>query len=149
MPSFPDLEAITDRWELVVGYDPDAGSLKAVGMDSTSRTLRIQNWVWNSSTMVWDKMKQPNFQNTGDVYLEVDDLEEYIQDQQLQYQLDDYDVSGNPIYVGYQDKYGNYMIKRVNTTTGAVDYTKGSTAYSTAWTNRASESYSDYATTWA
>lgn len=69
------------------------------------------------------------------------------QDFLFDYAIDDFDDSGNPMYLGYQDKGGNYYIQRVNTSTGAIDYTKGASGYSTAWTNRATESYSDFATT--
>ena len=69
------------------------------------------------------------------------------QDSLQDYFLDDFDDSGNPLYIGYQDKGGNYYIQRINTSTGAVDYTKGASGYSTAWTNRATESYNDFATT--
>lgn len=141
-----DMGDKTDRWELAVGYDVDAGTLHAVALDATSRTLAIQNWVWNTSTLAWEKMKQPNFQNTGDIYISVDDVEQYILDTLAHYKMANFDVASNPLYVGMLDKGGNYYIKRINTSTGVVDYSKGTSGYSTAWTNRASESYNDFAT---
>lgn len=144
---FSDLETKTDRWELMVGYDATLGTLHAVAMDSTTRTLAIQNWVWNTSTLAWEKMKQPNFQNTGDIYIAVDDLEQYTLDNLSHFKMARFDVSGNPLYVGMLDKNGLYYIKRINTSTGVVDYTSGSSGFSTAWTNRASESYADFDST--
>lgn len=69
------------------------------------------------------------------------------QDNLQDYFLDDIDKSGDPIYIGYQDKGGNYYIQRYNKSTGAVDYTKGASNYSTAWTNRATESYDEFSVT--
>lgn len=143
-----DLHDKTDRWELLVGWDTSGEVLKALACDPTSRALFVGTYVWNTSTLAWEKMVQPNFQNTGDIYVAVDDVEQYILDTLAHYKLDDFDTSNDPtFYLGYQDKDGNYFIKRINTSTGAVDYTKGASGYSTAWTNRASESYSDFAST--
>jgi hypothetical protein len=63
-----------------------------------------------------------------------------------QYQLSNYDTTTSTIYVGYLDKDGNYFIKRINTSTGAVDYSKGTSGYSTAWTNRATQTYNVFST---
>lgn len=69
------------------------------------------------------------------------------QDNLQDYFIDDIDKSGDPVYIGYQDKGGAYYIQRYNKSTGAVDYTKGASAYSTAWTNRATESYDEFSVT--
>jgi len=84
---------------------------------------------------------------SGDVQVDTDDLEQLVEDSLDTYKMDDFDVSGDPKYVGFQDKDGNYYIARYNIGTPAVDYTAGSSGYAAAWTNRASESYDSFANT--
>jgi len=69
------------------------------------------------------------------------------QDNLANYKMDDFDVSSDPKYIGFQTKGGAYYITRYNIASPAVDYTKGASGYSAAWTNRAGESYSDFAST--
>lgn len=141
-----NIQAHTDKYQLIGLLDPDTGEIKPAKLgDATVSGLASQMYVWNTSTLQWEKMVQPVIE-AGDLYVAVDDLEQYVLDKLDQYKLDDYDVSGNPIYLGYQDKDGKYYIKRINTSTGAVDYSYGASGYSTAWTNRATESYNDFAT---
>jgi len=59
------------------------------------------------------------------------------------YELADYDAADNPIYVGNLDPNGAWYISSINTDTGAARYVRGLSAYSTAWTNRATQDY-DY-----
>ena len=108
----------------------------------------VQNLVYNSNDGDWELAEQIGTATWYvNLYAAVDDIEQYILDTLGHYKMDDFDVSSDPKYVGYQDKAGNYYIARYGIGTPAVDYTKGASGYSTAWTNRASESYSDYAST--
>lgn len=142
------IQAHTDKYNLVGALDPATDEIKPVNLgDGSVLGLATQLYVWNTVTMVWDKMVQPYFSLEGDVEVDTDALEALVQDQLQDYHMDDFDVSGNPIYVGYQHKTGKYYIQRFNTTTGAVDYTAGASSYSTAWTNRASESYDEFSVT--
>lgn len=59
------------------------------------------------------------------------------------YELSDFDVSGDPIYVGSIRADGAWMITEFDIANGQTRYVQGLTGYSTAWTNRASQSY-DY-----
>lgn len=45
-------------------------------------------------------------------------------------------------YFGYQTMTGAWLIKRLNTTNGEMRYCAGVDAYDTAWTNRATQTYS-------
>lgn len=140
------IQAHTDKYQLVGALDPDTQEIKPLNLgDGTILGMATQLYVWDTAGLEWVKMQQPTIE-AGDLYVAVDDLEEYTLDQLLQYKLDDFDVSGNPLYCGYQNKGGNYYIKRINTSTGAVDYSYGASGYSTAWTNRATETYNDFAT---
>lgn len=49
-------------------------------------------------------------------------------------------------YFGFQRSDGYWYIMRKTISTNVFEYAAGTSAYSTAWTNRASQSYSDYAT---
>jgi hypothetical protein len=107
----------------------------------------VQNLVYNTNDGDWELQEQWGTDAvTVNIYAAVDDIEQYILDTLAHYKMDDYDVSAATKYIGYQNKAGNYYIKRINTSTGAVDYSYGASGYSTAWTNRATESYNDFAT---
>lgn len=106
----------------------------------------VQNLVYNSVDGDWELAEQAGTADwTVNLYAAVDDIEQYILDTQAQFKMDDFDVSSDPKYVGFQDKTGNYYIARYGIATPAVDYSKGASGYAAAWTNRASESYSDFA----
>ena len=49
-------------------------------------------------------------------------------------------------YFGFQDASGNWYIMRKTIATNIFEYVAGASAYATAWTNRASQTYTDYAT---
>lgn len=148
MSNYDQVRDVTDRWDLVGIYDPTAEEIIPLGGETEGTIIGsfIFNFVWNTSTMEWERMTQP-IVNIDNLIVEVDDIEELIDDQLNGYKIDDFDLSGDPVYVGYQDKTGRYYIRRITISTGAVDYTAGASGYSTAWTNRVTESYSDFATT--
>lgn len=107
-----------------------------------------QNLVYNDVDGDWELEVQSVIEAvTGNLYLVVDELEQLEKDKLQDYFMDDFDVSSDPKYVGYQKKDGVYYIARYNIGTPAVDYTRGASGYSAAWTNRAAESYSDFAST--
>jgi hypothetical protein len=141
-----DPQAHTDKYTMLAALDPDTGEIKTLELgDDTITGLHILQWVWDTNTLAWVKMEQPVIE-AGDLYVAVDDLEQYTLDQLLQYKLARFDATGDPIYVGYLDKGGNYYIKRITLSTGVVDYSAGTSGFSTAWTNRATESYNDFDT---
>ena len=49
-------------------------------------------------------------------------------------------------YFGFQKSDGGWYIMRKTIATNIFEYVAGASAYSTAWTNRASQTYTDYAT---
>jgi hypothetical protein len=57
------------------------------------------------------------------------------------YHISDMDIASDTKYYGYEDKEGNWHIQREITSTGTYRYASGSSDYSTAWTNRASQVY--------
>jgi len=60
------------------------------------------------------------------------------------YRFSDMDVSSDPMYVGYVDPDGAWYIMEFNNASGTARYVKGSSGYTTAWTNRAIQSYGYY-----
>lgn len=58
------------------------------------------------------------------------------------YKITDLDDSA-PAYYGFVDKDGNWFIQKEDDTSGAYRYVKGTSSYSTNWTNRGSLTY-DY-----
>ena len=63
------------------------------------------------------------------------------------YKIVDIDeAAASPRYYGYVRQDGYYYIAKATISAGvtAYTYTKGTTAYATAWTNRASETYAAF-----
>jgi len=48
------------------------------------------------------------------------------------------------MYVGYVDPDGAWYIMEFNNASGTARYVKGSSGYTTAWTNRAAQTYGYY-----
>jgi hypothetical protein len=61
------------------------------------------------------------------------------------YSIADKDADASPNYYGFTDAFGNWYIMKETVSAGAdtYRYCKGSSGYTTAWTNRAGQSY-DY-----
>jgi hypothetical protein len=145
-----EIQAHTDKYQLVGAMDPDTGEIKPVNLgDGTVLGLAVQQYVWNTDTLIWEKAIQPEFSLTGEIKVDNEELEDLIRDQLLGYHLDDYDTVPDPvIYMGYQDKDGNWYIQRVDTTGGAtvISYQAGTSGYDTAWSARATfpGTYTDF-----
>ncbi len=136
-------------FRIIGGQDKDTGErvqLAVAEIDPGVYALATVPYMWDTGALDYEKALQAVIE-AGDLYIAVDQLEEYTLDQLLQYQMDDFDVSGDPKYVGFQDKNGKYYIARYNIASPAVDYTAGASGYAAAWANRAAESYADFAST--
>jgi hypothetical protein len=61
MAKSDNIQAHTDKYSLVGALDPDTGEINPVRVgDTTVLGLATQLYVWNTSTLVWDKMTQPS-----------------------------------------------------------------------------------------
>lgn len=60
------------------------------------------------------------------------------------YKISDSDDSSDPAYYGYVNSTGGWYILKITASTGAYRYVKGASSYTTAWTNRASQTYNTY-----
>lgn len=63
------------------------------------------------------------------------------------YGISNTEDTGTYKYFGFENKDGAWYIMRKTIATNIYLYSAGSSAYSTAWTNRASQTYASYATT--
>lgn len=50
-------------------------------------------------------------------------------------------------YYGYMKDDGGWYIKRITIATNLAEFVKGTSGYTSEWTNRASQTYADYAAT--
>jgi hypothetical protein len=63
-----------------------------------------------------------------------------------QYAINDKEATATYKYFGFQRSDGYWYIMRKTIATNKFEYVAGTSAYSTAWSNRASQTYTDYAT---
>jgi hypothetical protein len=63
------------------------------------------------------------------------------------YAISNIEDAGTYKYFGFEDKDGGWYIMRKTVATNIFLYVKGTSAYSTGWTNRASHSYASYEST--
>jgi hypothetical protein len=63
-----------------------------------------------------------------------------------QYAINNKESTATYKYFGFQKSDGGWYIMRKTIATNIFEYVAGASAYSTAWTNRASQTYTDYAT---
>jgi len=63
-----------------------------------------------------------------------------------QYAIYNKEATATYKYFGFQKADGYWYIMRKTIATNVFEYAAGASAYSTAWTNRASQTYTDYAT---
>lgn len=60
------------------------------------------------------------------------------------YKLSRVDVTSDPTYTLSLNDSGNWVINRVNLSAGTSMYVKGDSGFTTAWTNRVSQTYVEY-----
>lgn len=63
------------------------------------------------------------------------------------YAISNIEDTGTYKYFGFEDAGGAWYIMRKTISTSTFEYVKGASNYSTAWTNRASQSYGSYGST--
>ena len=85
---------------LIRGSDPDTKAPTIVAVEEVSQTLRINNWVWNTGSVAWERMKQPSLELIGDLTVTMGDVEkllatDYWKDQRFEYS------AGDLIYKGF------------------------------------------------
>lgn len=61
-----------------------------------------------------------------------------------QYELIRWAVASPLIYTGKVARDGRWIVTRYNTTTGVIEFSRGSVDFSTNWTNRATLTYAEF-----
>ncbi len=118
------------------------GRYSREGRDFDEEVWKISCYVWDASLLTWVRMTQPLIDATNsNLYLKVDDLEQYVLDQLAQYKLSNFAVSSDPIYLGYMNKTGAWYIKQITVSTGVILYAVGTSGYAAAWTAKTLQSY--------
>jgi len=63
-----EIQSETDKYTLIGAIDPSTGNIHPVQVgDTTVLGLATQLYVWNTDTLVWDKMTQPYTSVEGDL----------------------------------------------------------------------------------
>ena len=62
----------------IQGSDPDSKAAIAAAIEAETRTLRINNWVWDVDSVSWIRMKQPSIQYSGDLTVTMGDVERLL-----------------------------------------------------------------------
>ncbi len=81
--------------QLIGGEDDSVGTERNVKIDGPTQSLRINNWVWNPTSMAWERMKQPTIDiGSADLTVSMGDVEKlladnYWKDQRLEWSGDD------------------------------------------------------------
>lgn len=122
--------------------DPDSDFSYPVGIDPTTRSIRINLWKWDTATLGWVRWDgRMDTIVSGDLIVALDDLEQYVLDQLHQYKLSNFDTNADPIYLGYLSKSGAWYIKQITLSTGVILYAVGSSGYAAAWADASGQSY--------
>lgn len=95
---------------------------------------RVKNYVWNSSTLEWERQTNSSSSASGGKATDA-------------YAISNIEDTGTYKYFGFEDADGAWYIMRKTLADNTFLYAKGASNYSTAWTNRASQTYASYATT--
>ena len=89
---------VDDNGRNVGGAIGDSSEILAFRLDSTSKTLRINNWVWNAVSLAWERMKQPTLA-VGDLTVTMGDIEALLADNYWKRILID-NTTGDIDYIG-------------------------------------------------
>jgi hypothetical protein len=105
-------------------------------LGGTAHNLKVCNQVYDVGTASWVAMTQP--------LLSTDTLtvsgSMAVTNWPLEYELADYDGT-DPMYIGNVTTSGAWRIEKFSPGDKTMRYCKGSSSYSTNWTNRADLTY--------
>ena len=62
------------------------------------------------------------------------------------YHLTDYDISSDPVYLGFLDKDGQWYIQEINKASAAIRFDRGDSGYAANWTGRTGLTYTYFDT---
>jgi hypothetical protein len=112
-----------------------------VATTTTGNSLGVtnRNTVFNGTT--WDRMRGDT---TDGIWVNVKTQTPAKATEA--YAINNKEATATYKYFGFQKSDGGWYIMRKTIATNIFEYVAGASAYSTAWTNRASQTYTDYAT---
>jgi hypothetical protein len=120
--------------------NPDNSDGVAAVSTSNRLTTVTRNTVYNGTT--WDRMRGDT---TNGLWVNV---KSQTPDKPTNaYSISDKEATATYKYFGFEDKDGNWYIMRKTIATNKFEYVAGASSYSTAWTNRASQTYGSYSST--
>ena len=128
MPDFQGSESITQAEHISPNKTGDNVQAK-----------RTANYVWNSSTLEWDRMTQPGGSSSSGKATDAYGIQAISDD-------------GTYKYFFFEDASANYYVMRKNLSTSVFTYTKGTGGYSSVYQSSilgpsGSPTFADYGTT--
>lgn len=124
----------------IKGNDPDSKAVVIAAVEEGTQTLRINNWIWNTVSLAWERMKQPSIEYSGDLTVTMGDVERLLAENYWVNIKFDWDVDGNCTYKGMNtdlsanDGDVDWHIVKFDWADGNVVQKRVRT---TSWTNRA------------
>ena len=82
---------------IVVTRDPN--SVPLLGFDLDEEVHKVALYVWNTTTVAWERMKQPTIELSGDLTVSMGDVERLLADQYYQRMKVYTHASGRPKYI--------------------------------------------------
>lgn len=129
------------RGQLVAGVDDVDTSEKNVKVDGPTQSIRINNWVWNTISMEWERMKQPTVEiGSADLTVTMGDVEKLLAQNYWKEKRIEYNA-GDPIYIGYHTTLGvatsdsNWYVFKLTWSSGDMVRQQGPQV--TSWDDRA------------
>jgi hypothetical protein len=98
----------------------------------------------NADTRIQGRSSEDNFANYHEVLVYLDGALKTKSNFLDSYGFNDYST-GTPSYYGFENEQGSWVIMKLNGTN--LSYSKGSSGYATAWTNKVSQTYDTFANT--
>lgn len=126
LPTIP-VDANKNRGSVILGHD---GSAYNVGDVDDEGRQKSRTYIWDSDSLSW-------VASTGELtgsQVPFDPL--------AGYRIASLDSESDPKYFGYLGVDGAWYIMKLTST--AATYCKGDSGFSTAWTNRASQTYNTF-----
>lgn len=109
-----------------------------IGPDDTGDNIeakRVASYVWNGSS--WERQSSTSSTTTT------------VIDPRTGYGISDKEATATYKYFGFEDADGKWYILRKTIATNIFLYAAGTSGYATAWTNRASQTYATFDTTFS
>ena len=104
MSKSDNIQAHTDKYVLLGALDQDTDEIKPLDMEDITGGLAVIQYVWNTTTLQWEKMVQPMIY-ADDLTVEMGDIEKLLAANYWKEQR--YEFSGNnPIYKGLHTTIG-------------------------------------------